>query len=62
MECPFTKKSCSKDQCAWWIELIVDEEKRVDAKQSRCAVAWITILLIELRKATEKKTNVTNEE
>lgn len=43
MKCPLTKEDCSED-CPWWVKL-----KTGEAQQGKCAVAWIPILLIELR-------------
>lgn len=56
MICPLTKEDCLETECAWWVKLTVDKKERVAAEQGRCAIAWSTILLVELRVATEKKT------
>lgn len=56
-KCPLTKEDCLEDECAWWVQLMIDKQERVGAEQGKCAVAWSAILLVELRLATEKKTN-----
>lgn len=57
MICPLTKEDCLQDECAWWIKLVVDKKE----EKGRCAIAWSTILLVELRIATDKKTKPADE-
>lgn len=53
MICPFRNQDCLGDECAWWVKLTGDQNKE---EEGRCAIAWSTILLCELRVAAEKKT------
>lgn len=50
--CPFRNQDCLKDTCAMWVKLTIDKQE-----EGKCAIAWGAILLVELRLATEKKTN-----
>ena len=49
MECPLINVSCSED-CPWWVKLIIDKQEK-----GRCSIAWIPILLIELRQSIDKR-------
>lgn len=51
MKCPLTKKDCLKNKCAWWVQLVIDKEK-----EEKCAVAWLMVVLVEIRMAIEQKT------
>lgn len=55
LKCPRTKKKCLKNECALWVELVVDNPKQGKQKQGRCSIAWIPVLLVEIREATERK-------
>lgn len=60
MKCPLTKnKNCKKDECPWWVELTINKGQNGEHEQGRCAIAWFPTLLIEIRVATERKTNQT---
>jgi hypothetical protein len=60
MECPFeteknTKRYCTEKRCAWWVELNTKGEKGELVVNGKCAMAWIPILLIEIRMGLEGK-------
>ena len=51
MICPLRDDlECLKEKCGWWCVLMY-ENKTI----GRCAIAWLPILLIELRAAVDKK-------
>lgn len=50
MICPLRNQDCLEDKCAWWVKLLVDKQD-----EGKCAIAWSAILLVELRRATERK-------
>jgi len=52
MKCPFKKKNCLKDECALWVKLTTEGKVT-----GRCAIAWNAILLVEIREATDRKSN-----
>ncbi|GAI03076.1 unnamed protein product [marine sediment metagenome] len=52
MKCPLIKEDCLKEECPWWIKLVIDKKE-----EGRCAIAWSTILLVEFRIAIEGKAN-----
>lgn len=54
MKCPLTKKKCLEDKCALWVELIVDKLGQDRQNQGRCSIAWIPVLLVELRETVER--------
>ena len=50
MECPLAKENCSEKDCHWWIMLIIDKQEK-----GRCCIAWIRILLVEIRQSIDKR-------
>ena len=48
MICPLTKDKCVKDDCPWWVKLMSNK-----IEQGRCVIAWLPVLLVELRGAIE---------
>lgn len=45
MNCPRTGKECpATSECPWWVELTAGSEKH-----GRCAVAWLPVLIVELK-------------
>ncbi len=50
MVCPLFQEVCRKDKCAWWVKLTANQEEH-----GKCAIAWLPILLVELRSAFERK-------
>jgi hypothetical protein len=54
LKCPRTKKDCLKNECALWIELVVDKPGQGKQNQGRCSIAWIPVLLCELRETVAK--------
>lgn len=54
LKCPRTKKECLKNECALWVELIVDNPNQGRQNQGKCSIAWIPVLLVELREAVER--------
>lgn len=52
MICPLTQGDCLENGCGWWVKLMNDKQER-----GKCAVAWSSILLVELREAIEKTKN-----
>ena len=50
MNCPQTGKECpASEECPWWVKLTAGNEEH-----GRCAVAWLPVLLVELRGAIVK--------
>ena len=54
LKCPRTKKECLKNKCALWVELVVDNPNQGKRNQGKCSIAWIPVLLVELREAVAK--------
>ena len=50
MKCPLIKEECLEDECRLWVKLTAGEEEH-----GRCAVAWLPILLVELKEVIARK-------
>ena len=54
--CPQTKEDCQEGSCALWVKMNVTTDNPDEKKeQGRCSIAWIPILLVELRVAIEQR-------
>jgi len=51
MKCRLTKEKCpeSETECPWWVKMIIGKRD-----EGRCAVAWVPIILVEIREAIER--------
>ena len=47
-QCSDVAKDCIKDECALWVKLTSNKQE-----QGRCVMAWLPVLLVELRGAIE---------
>lgn len=52
-------KECEKEQCPIFIKLTTSYEdaatkKKVSKEEGRCAIAWLPILLVELKEEISK--------
>lgn len=65
MKCPkMVDHICPEDEkeCPLWTKLIINKGKDNECEQGKCAIAWLPVLLIELRVAIEQKMNLVVED